>query len=84
MSYYKETQPKQGYTQMKMNYINDVARTILRLTTEMEYIWRVQKDVKDSVDMEKVMENSRIEIERQIEYLQSYLKPFEDKNEETD
>lgn len=84
MAYYKERQPKQGYTQMKMNYINDVARTILRLTTEMEYIWRVQQDVKDTVDMEKVMEASRIEIENQIEYLQGYLKPFEDKNEETD
>lgn len=81
MAYYKEIQPKQGYTQMKMNYINDVARTILRLTTEMEYIWRVQKDVKDNVDMEKVMEASRIEIENQIEYLQGYLKPFEKEEE---
>lgn len=81
MAYYKEIQPKQGYTQMKMNYINDVARTILRLTTEMEYIWRVQKDVKDNVDMEKVMESSRIEIENQIEYLQGYLKPFEREEE---
>lgn len=81
MAYYKEIQPKQGYTQMKMNYINDVARTILRLTTEMEYIWRVQKDVKDNVDMEKVMEASRIEIENQIEYLQGYLKPFEREEE---
>lgn len=81
MAYYTNRNEKQGYSQMKMNYINDVARTILRMTTEMEFAWRIQNDFKDNVDMEKFLEGSRKEIEQQIEYLQGYLKPFEKEEE---
>lgn len=78
MAYYTN---RNGYSQMKMNYINDVARTILRMTTEMEFAWRIQNDFKDGTDMEKFLEGSRKEIEQQIEYLQGYLKPFEKEEE---
>lgn len=78
MAYYTN---RNVYSQMKMNYINDVARTILQMTTEMEFAWRIQNDFKDNVDMEKFPEGSRKEIEQQIEYLQGYLKPFEKEEE---
>lgn len=78
MAYYTN---RNGYSQMKMNYINDVARTILRMTTEMEFAWRIQNDFKDNVDMEKFLEGSRKEIEQQIEYLKGYLQPL-DRDEE--
>lgn len=81
MAYYTNRNEKHGYNQMKMNYINDVARTILQMTTEMEFAWRIQNDFKDNVDMEKFLEGSRKEIEQQIEYLQGYLKPFEKEEE---
>lgn len=81
MAYFTRGTEKQGYSQMRMNYINDVSRTILRMTTEMEFAWRVQSDFKDGADMEKFLEGSRKEIEQQIEYLKGYLQPL-DRDEE--
>lgn len=82
MAYYSRGNEKQGYNQMKMNYINDTAKAIVRMTQEMEFAWRIQGDFKEEVDMEKYLASSRKEIEAQIEYLKGYLKPFEREEDE--
>lgn len=68
-----------GYTQMRINYIKSHAMTIFEQTVQLENTWHNRNNFNaDNEDLERYFENQRKQIEENIKYLNSYLKPRED------
>ncbi|UDM72628.1 hypothetical protein [Vagococcus fluvialis] len=68
-----------GYNQMTLNYINDCASTIQRLSTEMNWAW-VNRDSLNMTDEEKANYFVKVkkELDRSIELLKTYSEPVEE------
>lgn len=65
-----------GYTQMRINYIKDHAKTIYEQTIQLENTWHNRKNFSaDDETIKKYFENQRKQIEDNIKYLNSYLEP---------
>lgn len=68
-----------GYNQMTLNYMNDCARTIQRLSTEMNWAW-VNRDNLKLTEEQKANYFAEIkrELDKTMELLKTYSEPVEE------
>lgn len=68
-----------GYNQMTLNYIDDCARTIQRLSTEMNWAWvnRGSLNISDE-EKAKYFTKTKKELDKAIERLKTYSEPLEE------
>lgn len=68
-----------GYNQMTLNYMNDCAKTIQRLSTEMNWAW-VNRDNLKLTEEQKAnyFAGVKKELDKMIELLKTYSEPVEE------